>query len=269
MAGERSREAVGRGGLRGEGWLVGGFAAGCSSALTPALSLAGEGAGLPPSPQPSPSRERGPEPLLLRSVDFLCYSYVVSPWAGRVFPMLHVALHNHPRGTFAFGSLKRTDMTPTFLFPVRSLAEGVGAGVSKSGPARVDTYVQEPIMELCGAAPAPRTFSTLSTLLTASYNLSTRKPRHFFMSFSPIPDVGSLPTRTCAHDAARKFGRSQQKGGCDGSTMPREANYLDRRVSAQAHGPGWALAASFSLKQPESNYERSKGVHETHNLPIL
>ena len=39
----------------------GGCAAGCSSALTPALSLTGEGAGLPPSPQPSPSRARGPD----------------------------------------------------------------------------------------------------------------------------------------------------------------------------------------------------------------
>ena len=41
--------------------MVGGLRRRCSSALTPALSLAGEGAGLPPSPRRCPSRARGPD----------------------------------------------------------------------------------------------------------------------------------------------------------------------------------------------------------------
>ena len=121
-------------GVRGGGRLRRRF----SSALTPALSLAGEGAGLPPSPRRCPSRERGPRggwlpgvcgggvdggrlrrrllfrphpsplphgrggrtsaltpalslagegarlPLPLRSVAFLCYSYVVSHARGHI-----------------------------------------------------------------------------------------------------------------------------------------------------------------------------------------
>ena len=94
--GRGGRRRLGCRGFVGEGWMVGGCAAGCSSALTPALSLAGEGVrgggaacaagalppltpalslagegslvvggcaavALPPSPQPSPSRARGPD----------------------------------------------------------------------------------------------------------------------------------------------------------------------------------------------------------------
>ena len=195
--------------------------------------------------------ERAPRPsccVLLTS----CATLMSSRTRGSYRLMPLASLHN-----------PRTIVTPAFFYSAPARFHGESAN---AGRERVDTYAQEPIMDCVGSVRAPLISPSLRPLDTSD-NLSNRRTSHFFMSFSPIPYVDSLPTRTCSHDAARKFGRRQQKGGCDGSTMPREASYLDRRVkSAQAHGPGWALAASFSLKQPESNYERSKGVHETHNL---
>ncbi len=156
-----------------------------SSALTPALSLAGEGVrggwlpgvlwwaaappvALPPSPQPSPSRARGPDfrphpsPLprgrggkIAPPVAFCCVLVLLLcslARAGSYCLMPQASLHN-----------PRTMVTPAFFYsaPARSQGERTNAG-----RVRVDTYAQGPIMDVCGAAYALRSFPVLSDSLT-------------------------------------------------------------------------------------------------------